>query len=123
MGQPIGPSARQPGQQRDGRDGRSAQSSHRDGRGDRHDRRDGRPQEGEGPSPPWMAEGGGGGKRPTMTAADVEAERQAMQEQFRKAKSAPVRRAVRTGVALARHTAAACRWACHELLVGAARQV
>ena len=38
--------------------------------------------------------GGGGSKRMTMTAADVEAERQAMQEQFRKAKSMPARRVV-----------------------------
>lgn len=92
MGQAIGPSSRQGPQQPPGR---NSSAREREGGRDYRERGDGRPREGDGPQPPWMgAAGGGGSKRVTMTAADVEAERQAMQEQFRKAKSMPARRVV-----------------------------
>lgn len=113
MGQPIGPQ-RQGSAQQQQRDGRGPQGGgHRDGGRDQ-DSRDGRREPagvsdgdpshagagGGGHQPPWMAESGSGGaKRPVMTAADMEAERQAMQEQFRKARNAPSK-PVRTVVRL-----------------------
>ena len=84
MGHPMGPrlgsAQQQGGPPGSGRDQRGAPNNQNSRQG----------PDGSGERPLWMAEAANGGaKRTAMTAADMEAERQAMQEHFRKAKSAP----------------------------------